>query len=95
VKTFNLQPMMMGDSFSFREQATTINQLQRPIIRYLEIQPYNAAALPDCRSVLEDVMQCWRRLCKGASVLTISMGPEYPGLDESVLLEGNGVPLED
>jgi hypothetical protein len=45
--------------------------------------------------VLEDVMQCWRILCKGASVLTISMGPEYPGLDESVLLEGSGVPLED
>jgi hypothetical protein len=28
-------------------------------------------------------------LYKGASVLTISMGPEYPGLDDSVLLEGN------
>jgi hypothetical protein len=38
----------------------------------------------------------WRRMLhNGASVLTISMGPEYPGLDESVLLEGNGVPLED
>jgi hypothetical protein len=45
--------------------------------------------------VLEDVMQCRRMLYKGASVLTISMGPEYPGLDDSVLLEGNGVPLED
>jgi hypothetical protein len=32
---------------------------------------------------------------KGASVLTIRMGPEYPGLDDSVLLEGNGVPLEE
>jgi hypothetical protein len=40
-------------------------------------------------------MQCRRMLNKGASVLTISMGPEYPGLDDSVLLEGNGVPLED
>jgi hypothetical protein len=45
--------------------------------------------------LLEDVMQCWRMLCKGASVFPISMGPEYPGLDDSVLLEGNGVPLED
>jgi hypothetical protein len=43
---------------------------------------------------LEDVVQCWKMLCKGASVLTISMGPEYPGLDDSVLLEGSGVPLE-
>jgi hypothetical protein len=34
-------------------------------------------------------------LYKGASVLTISMGLEYPGLDDSVLLEGNGVPLDD
>jgi hypothetical protein len=39
-------------------------------------------------------MQCRRMLYKGASVLTISMGPEYPGLDDSVLLEDHGVPLE-
>jgi hypothetical protein len=38
--------------------------------------------------VLEDVIT-------GGWCATISMGPEYPGLDDSVLLEGNGVPLED
>jgi hypothetical protein len=59
------------------------NQPQPPTIRYLEVQPYNAAALSDRRSVLEDVMQCRRMLYKRASVLTISMGPDYPGLVDS------------
>jgi hypothetical protein len=67
-------------------------------MRYLEVQPYNTAALSDCRSVLEDVMQCWKMLCKGASVLTIGMGPEYPGLDDLVLengMESHWNPMED
>jgi hypothetical protein len=38
--------------------------------------------------LLEDVMQCWKMLCKVASVFTISMGPEYPGLDDSPLKNG-------
>jgi hypothetical protein len=44
-------------------------------------------------------MQCRRMLYKGASVLTISMGPEYPGLDDSVLendgMESHWNPMED
>jgi hypothetical protein len=46
------------------EKETTISH--SPI---LEVQPYNAAALSDCRSVLEDVVQCRRMLYKGACVL--------------------------
>jgi hypothetical protein len=38
------------------------NQPKPPTIRCLEVQPYNAAALSDCRSVLEEV-DPWGLVC--------------------------------
>jgi hypothetical protein len=46
---------MIGDSFSIRQQSATATHLFR-------VQPYNAAALSDCRSVLEEV-DPWGLVC--------------------------------
>jgi hypothetical protein len=44
----------MGDSFSMRQQSATA--------AHIRVQPYNAAALSDCRSVLEEVVT-WGLVC--------------------------------
>jgi hypothetical protein len=53
---------MMGDSFSIRQQSATAT--------HIRVQPYNAAALSDCRSVLEEVVT-WRLVCYQPLVLGV------------------------
>jgi hypothetical protein len=60
----------MGDSF-IRQQSATATHIS------FRVQPYNAAALSDCWSVLEEV-DTWGLVC-----YLVGMNPEYPGLDES------------
>jgi hypothetical protein len=59
----------MGDSFSMRQQSATA--------AHIRVQPYNAVASSDCRSVLEEVVP-WGLVC-----YLVGMNPEYPGLDDS------------